>query len=56
MFFSCGPANEGSPHRYITYDMCPSLPPLMQLKLKDESLLAEIHMVQETVGFGNPSF
>lgn len=29
---------------------------LMQLKLKDETLLAEIHMVQETVGFGNPSF
>ncbi|XP_049553228.1 cilia- and flagella-associated protein 70 isoform X2 [Orcinus orca] len=28
----------------------------MKLKLKDESLLAEIHMVQETVGFGNPSF
>uniref|UniRef100_A0A8C4MGU1 Cilia and flagella associated protein 70 n=1 Tax=Equus asinus asinus TaxID=83772 RepID=A0A8C4MGU1_EQUAS len=26
------------------------------LKLKDEALLAEIHMVQETVGFGNPSF
>lgn len=30
--------------------------PLMQLKLKDEALLAEIHMVQETVGFGDPSF
>ncbi|XP_054936779.1 cilia- and flagella-associated protein 70 isoform X3 [Physeter macrocephalus] len=29
---------------------------MMKLKLKDESLLAEIHMVQETVGFGNPSF
>jgi len=29
---------------------------LMQLKLKDKALLAEIHMVQETVGFGNPSF
>nr|XP_055181229.1 cilia- and flagella-associated protein 70 isoform X11 [Nyctereutes procyonoides] len=28
----------------------------MKLKLKDETLLAEIHMVQETVGFGNPSF
>ncbi|XP_070422140.1 cilia- and flagella-associated protein 70 isoform X12 [Equus przewalskii] len=28
----------------------------MKLKLKDEALLAEIHMVQETVGFGNPSF
>lgn len=29
---------------------------LMQLKLKDKTLLAEIHMVQETLGFGNPSF
>nr|XP_058910186.1 cilia- and flagella-associated protein 70 isoform X1 [Kogia breviceps] len=29
---------------------------MMKLKLKDESLLAQIHMVQETVGFGNPSF
>ncbi|XP_019601567.2 cilia- and flagella-associated protein 70 isoform X1 [Rhinolophus sinicus] len=28
----------------------------MKLKLKDEALLAEIHMLQETVGFGNPSF
>ncbi|XP_077933707.1 cilia- and flagella-associated protein 70 isoform X6 [Halichoerus grypus] len=28
----------------------------MKLKLKDKALLAEIHMVQETVGFGNPSF
>ncbi|KAM9196977.1 cilia- and flagella-associated protein 70 [Dugong dugon] len=28
----------------------------MKLKLKNEALLAEIHMVQETVGFGNPSF
>ncbi|XP_046511168.1 cilia- and flagella-associated protein 70 isoform X3 [Equus quagga] len=28
----------------------------LKLKLKDEALLAEIHMVQETVGFGNPSF
>uniref|UniRef100_A0A8D1GEJ7 Cilia and flagella associated protein 70 n=1 Tax=Sus scrofa TaxID=9823 RepID=A0A8D1GEJ7_PIG len=28
----------------------------MKLKLKDENLLAEIHTVQETVGFGNPSF
>nr|KAF6455344.1 cilia and flagella associated protein 70 [Rousettus aegyptiacus] len=28
----------------------------MKLKLKDEALLAEIHMVQEMVGFGNPSF
>ncbi|XP_029775665.1 cilia- and flagella-associated protein 70 [Suricata suricatta] len=28
----------------------------MKLKLKDETLLAEIHTVQETVGFGNPSF
>ncbi|XP_072611148.1 cilia- and flagella-associated protein 70 isoform X33 [Vulpes vulpes] len=28
----------------------------LKLKLKDETLLAEIHMVQETVGFGNPSF
>ncbi|KAM8774657.1 cilia- and flagella-associated protein 70 isoform 5-T5 [Rhynchonycteris naso] len=27
-----------------------------KLKLKDETLLAEIHMVQEMVGFGNPSF
>ncbi|XP_066204932.1 cilia- and flagella-associated protein 70 isoform X5 [Saccopteryx leptura] len=27
-----------------------------KLKLKDEALLAEIHMVQEMVGFGNPSF
>nr|XP_010348832.1 cilia- and flagella-associated protein 70 isoform X1 [Saimiri boliviensis boliviensis] len=27
-----------------------------KLKLKDEALLAEIHTVQETVGFGNPSF
>ncbi|XP_007938900.1 LOW QUALITY PROTEIN: cilia- and flagella-associated protein 70 [Orycteropus afer afer] len=27
----------------------------MKLKLKDEALLAEIHMVQETVGFGDPS-
>ncbi|XP_058399178.1 cilia- and flagella-associated protein 70 [Diceros bicornis minor] len=27
-----------------------------KLKLKDEALLAEIHKVQETVGFGNPSF
>lgn len=30
--------------------------PLLQLKLKDETLLAEIHMLQETFGFGNPSF
>ncbi|KAF6107974.1 cilia and flagella associated protein 70 [Phyllostomus discolor] len=28
----------------------------MKLKLKDETLLAEIHMLQETFGFGNPSF
>ncbi|XP_042763441.1 cilia- and flagella-associated protein 70 isoform X4 [Panthera leo] len=28
----------------------------MKLKLKDETLLAEIHTVQEAVGFGNPSF
>ncbi|XP_058552664.1 cilia- and flagella-associated protein 70 isoform X4 [Neofelis nebulosa] len=28
----------------------------MKLKLKDETLLAEVHMVQEAVGFGNPSF
>nr|KAF6303555.1 cilia and flagella associated protein 70 [Myotis myotis] len=28
----------------------------MKLKLKDERLIAEIHMLQETVGFGNPSF
>ncbi|XP_027453009.2 cilia- and flagella-associated protein 70 isoform X5 [Zalophus californianus] len=28
----------------------------LKLKLKDKALLAEIHMVQETVGFGNPSF
>ncbi|KAK1333778.1 hypothetical protein QTO34_006165 [Cnephaeus nilssonii] len=28
----------------------------MKLKLKDEVLIAEIHMLQETVGFGNPSF
>ncbi|XP_047617675.1 cilia- and flagella-associated protein 70 isoform X2 [Phacochoerus africanus] len=28
----------------------------MKLKLKDENLLTEIHTVQETVGFGNPSF
>ncbi|XP_054584714.1 cilia- and flagella-associated protein 70 isoform X2 [Eptesicus fuscus] len=28
----------------------------MKLKLKDEVLMAEIHMLQETVGFGNPSF
>nr|XP_036854798.1 cilia- and flagella-associated protein 70 [Manis javanica] len=28
----------------------------VKLKLKDEALLAEIHMVQETVGFGDPSF
>ncbi|XP_043782664.1 cilia- and flagella-associated protein 70 isoform X4 [Cervus elaphus] len=28
----------------------------MKLTLKDENLLAELHMVQETVGFGNPSF
>nr|KAF6322145.1 cilia and flagella associated protein 70 [Pipistrellus kuhlii] len=28
----------------------------MKLKLKDEALIAEIHMLQETVGFGNPSF
>ncbi|XP_064230362.1 cilia- and flagella-associated protein 70 isoform X2 [Aotus nancymaae] len=28
----------------------------IKLKLKDEALLAEIHTVQETVGFGNPSF
>ncbi|XP_055969429.1 cilia- and flagella-associated protein 70 [Sorex fumeus] len=28
----------------------------LKLKLKDEALLAEIRMVQETVGFGNPSF
>nr|KAF6424650.1 cilia and flagella associated protein 70 [Molossus molossus] len=27
-----------------------------KLNLKDETLLAEIHMLQETVGFGNPSF
>uniref|UniRef100_A0A452TWG2 Cilia and flagella associated protein 70 n=1 Tax=Ursus maritimus TaxID=29073 RepID=A0A452TWG2_URSMA len=27
-----------------------------KLKLKDKTLLAEIHMVQETLGFGNPSF
>lgn len=36
--------------------MCPSFPLSLQLKLKDEALLAEIHMVQEAVGFGNPSF
>nr|XP_012617969.1 cilia- and flagella-associated protein 70 isoform X3 [Microcebus murinus] len=28
----------------------------IKLKLKDEALLEEIHMVQEMVGFGNPSF
>ncbi|XP_017710004.1 PREDICTED: cilia- and flagella-associated protein 70 [Rhinopithecus bieti] len=28
----------------------------LKLKLKDEALLAEIHTLQETVGFGNPSF
>ncbi|XP_004769509.2 cilia- and flagella-associated protein 70 isoform X2 [Mustela putorius furo] len=28
----------------------------MKLKLKDKALLAEIHTVQEAVGFGNPSF
>ncbi|VCW55421.1 unnamed protein product, partial [Gulo gulo] len=28
----------------------------MKLKLKDKALLAEIYMVQEAVGFGNPSF
>ncbi|KAM6182870.1 cilia- and flagella-associated protein 70 isoform 2-T2 [Erethizon dorsatum] len=28
----------------------------VKLKLKDEALLAEIHMVQEMVGFGDPSF
>uniref|UniRef100_A0A0P6JFB0 Tetratricopeptide repeat protein 18 n=1 Tax=Heterocephalus glaber TaxID=10181 RepID=A0A0P6JFB0_HETGA len=28
----------------------------VKLKLKDEALLAEIRMVQEMVGFGNPSF
>ncbi|XP_040831876.1 cilia- and flagella-associated protein 70 isoform X2 [Ochotona curzoniae] len=28
----------------------------IKLKLKDEALLEEIHTVQETVGFGNPSF
>ncbi|XP_050998635.1 cilia- and flagella-associated protein 70 [Acomys russatus] len=28
----------------------------IKLKLKDEALLAEIHTVQEMVGFGNPSF
>ncbi|XP_044095713.1 cilia- and flagella-associated protein 70 isoform X4 [Neovison vison] len=28
----------------------------MKLKLNDKALLAEIHMVQEAVGFGNPSF
>ncbi|XP_012518672.1 PREDICTED: cilia- and flagella-associated protein 70 [Propithecus coquereli] len=28
----------------------------IKLKLKDEALLAEIRMVQEMVGFGNPSF
>ncbi|XP_042546132.1 cilia- and flagella-associated protein 70 isoform X6 [Dipodomys spectabilis] len=28
----------------------------LKLKLKDEVLLAEIHTVQEMVGFGNPSF
>ncbi|XP_077896593.1 cilia- and flagella-associated protein 70 isoform X6 [Ictidomys tridecemlineatus] len=28
----------------------------LKLKLKDEALLAEIHTVQEMVGFGNPSF
>ncbi|XP_075390448.1 cilia- and flagella-associated protein 70 [Tenrec ecaudatus] len=28
----------------------------VKLKLKDEALLAEIHEVQEMVGFGNPSF
>uniref|UniRef100_H0WMX0 Cilia and flagella associated protein 70 n=1 Tax=Otolemur garnettii TaxID=30611 RepID=H0WMX0_OTOGA len=28
----------------------------IKLKLKNEALLAEIHTVQETVGFGNPSF
>lgn len=55
MFFSCGSRNEGSPHKYIRYDICP-LPSSLQLKLKDESLLAEIHMLQETFGFGNPSF
>ncbi|XP_065376967.1 cilia- and flagella-associated protein 70 isoform X3 [Macaca fascicularis] len=29
---------------------------MIKLKLKDEALLAEIHTLQETVGFGNPSF
>ncbi|XP_037351838.1 cilia- and flagella-associated protein 70 isoform X2 [Talpa occidentalis] len=28
----------------------------LKLKLKDAALLEEIHMVQEAVGFGNPSF
>nr|XP_020861833.1 cilia- and flagella-associated protein 70 isoform X2 [Phascolarctos cinereus] len=28
----------------------------LKLKLKDEALLKEIHMVQATVGFGDPSF
>ncbi|XP_072484299.1 cilia- and flagella-associated protein 70 isoform X1 [Notamacropus eugenii] len=28
----------------------------LKLKLKDEALLKEIHMVQEMVGFGDPSF
>uniref|UniRef100_A0A7N4NFR3 Cilia and flagella associated protein 70 n=1 Tax=Sarcophilus harrisii TaxID=9305 RepID=A0A7N4NFR3_SARHA len=28
----------------------------LKLKLKDEALLQEIHMVQDMVGFGNPSF
>lgn len=35
---------------------CVPFLPLLQLKLKDEVLIAEIHMLQETVGFGNPSF
>uniref|UniRef100_A0A2K5YA21 Cilia and flagella associated protein 70 n=1 Tax=Mandrillus leucophaeus TaxID=9568 RepID=A0A2K5YA21_MANLE len=29
---------------------------MIKLKLKDEALLAEIHTLQETVSFGNPSF
>uniref|UniRef100_A0A2K6LL98 Cilia and flagella associated protein 70 n=1 Tax=Rhinopithecus bieti TaxID=61621 RepID=A0A2K6LL98_RHIBE len=34
----------------------PGLQYMIKLKLKDEALLAEIHTLQETVGFGNPSF
>jgi hypothetical protein len=38
----------------VGHNFFPAL--FLQLKLKDQALLEEIHTVQEMVGFGNPSF